>query len=117
MMRSVAGGLLVVTTLTALAVGCTGTGPDEVATISADEFASAYVDLRLSALQTTDSHILPEERAEILTNHGLEETDLLEFIDIHGRDATFMQTVWDSVEARLGRASDSLNSIAAESPR
>ena len=78
---------------------------------------STYVQLRLSALQTTDSNILPEERARILADHGLVETDLLDFVDLHGRDATFMQSVWDSVEVTLTQASDSLNAIANELPR
>lgn len=101
----------------AFGAACTNTGPDEPATISADEFVAVYVDLRLSALQTTDSEILPEERARILGEHGLVEGDLLEFVDARGRDATFMQSVWDSVEVRLNRATDSLNSVAAEIAR
>ena len=96
--------------------GCSSTEPDAVETIDVDAFIDVYIDLRLSALQTSDSEILPEERQRILTEHGLEETDLLEFVDVHGRETIFMQEVWDSVEVRLRRAGDSVNTIVRSEP-
>jgi hypothetical protein len=41
------------------------------------------------------------ERDRILAEHGVGEDDLLEFVDVRGRDALYMHTVWDSIEAQI----------------
>ena len=38
---------------------------------------------------------------EILTEHDVAEADLLEFVEVHGRDARFMHAVWDSIEGKI----------------
>ena len=99
-----------------IGTACSGTEPAPEDTIAVDDFADVYVDLRISALQTSNSEILPEERERILSEHGIEESDILEFVNVHGRKTTFMQEVWDTVEARMRRVSDSLNSVARTLP-
>ena len=104
--------------LTVLAVGvsCTGTDPEDPTTIDSRQFIDAYIDLRISALQTSNEEILPEERERILSEHGLVESDLVDFVDVHGRDPTYMQSVWDSVEVRLQARTDSINRAANNPP-
>ncbi len=101
-----------VVALVALAAlqGCSdGAAPGAEGVPSTEEFVSTYVDLRISALRTTSGEIRAEDRDSILAARGVTDADLFAFVDAHGRDATFMQTVWDSVEVRLNRVRDSVN--------
>ncbi len=108
-----AGGLGLV-----LSLACAdGASPAAGETIPFETFVSTYVDLRMSALRTTSGEIRAEARDSILGERGVTDAELFEFVDAHGRDATYMQSVWDSVEVRLNRARDSINSIVMEQPR
>ncbi len=83
--------------------GCgTGTTPDTAETISPHDFVSTYVDLRLAVLNTGETTELTDSaRAAILKHHGVTEDDLLDFVNVHGKDPAFMKAVWDSVEVSL----------------
>jgi len=100
-LRSVVLSMLVGGSLTLGGCG-TGTPPDTTATISPHDFVSTYVDLRLAVLNTGETTELTDStRAAILDRHGVTEQDLLEFVNVHGNDPTFMKAVWDSVEVSL----------------
>jgi len=99
--------------------GCgTGTTPDTPATISAHTFVATYVDLRLAVLTAEQpTELTDSARAAILDQHGVTEKDLLDFVDVHGRDPAFMKAVWDSAEVALGAAPESGPSLKPGSLR
>ena len=92
------------------ALGCTGAGTEATAdALETDRFVDVYVDLRVAALQQSDGEVTPEDRARVLTEHGVEESDLITFAEVHGADAIFMRGVWDSVEVRYQRRRAEMN--------
>jgi len=95
-------GVRLASALTMLVAACGGTEPDPtLKTIPADQFIDTYVELRLTALRNADGEITPEQRDSILSVREVRSEQMLEFAEVHGRRAQFMQTVWDSVEARF----------------
>jgi hypothetical protein len=78
---------------------CT-TAPAEE-TIGRDAFVEAYVDLRISALETDAQVMTDSLRAVVLARHGLTAEDLLGFAEAHARDLEFMRDVWNDVEAQM----------------
>jgi hypothetical protein len=83
--------------LTVLAGACGG-GEDA---IDREVFIEAYVELRLAALESEDFEVATDQRAEILSRHGVDQDALLRFADVHGRDLDFMNEVWTEVERRI----------------
>lgn len=77
--------------------------PEEepIETIPVETFIATYVDLRMATLRAGVDQIPTAERDRILAEHGVGEDDLLQFVDVRGRDALFMHTVWDSIEAEI----------------
>lgn len=71
--------------------------------IEREVFVATYVDLRRAALRNGPEPITPEARARVLERHGVTSEELLEFVEIHGRDLEYMEAVWDTVEAILGQ--------------
>lgn len=84
---------------TAVLAACT-TAPAEE-TISRDAFVEAYVDLRVSALETDGQVMSDSLRAAVLGRHGLTAEDLLGFAEAHARDLELMRDVWNDVEAQM----------------
>lgn len=82
----------------ALAAAC---GAPDADTIDREIFIEAFVELRLAALESEDFEVAPEQRAEILARHGVDQEGLLRFAEVHGRDVDFMNEVWSEVERRL----------------
>jgi len=90
----------------ALLLGLAACGADETAapsipSIERGTFVATYVDLRASALRRPSGKLTEEDRARILSEHGVSEADLLAFADAHGSNPSFMRAVWDDVEVRL----------------
>lgn len=97
MLAAVAVGVLV-------APAACGTGQDpEPAGIETERFVATYVDLRMATLRAGVDQLPVDRRDSILATHDVSEDDLLEYVEIHGRNAQFMQAVWDTVEDRIDR--------------
>ncbi|HSR40804.1 MAG TPA: hypothetical protein VLL48_01500, partial [Longimicrobiales bacterium] len=98
-------GLAAVALLGSASVSGCGGGADEDAppTIEREAFVATYTDLRLATLRAAG---VPDanRRDAILQEHGVTEEELVEFAEVHGRDADFMRDVWDEVEQRLQEA-------------
>ena len=67
--------------------------------ISREAFIEAYVDLRVGALRSPGEEMPLEERDRILADHGLLDQDLLDFVEIRGRDVQFMRRVWEEIDS------------------
>lgn len=107
--------------LAATACGDGGSGPSdgpsgepEAETISRETFVATYVDLRLAALRRNRETITEEEREEVLERHGVDEDDLLRFVEVHGERADFMQELWEEVDERIRRRSGGESSTRPE---
>ena len=92
--------------LVALTVGasCGGDGAAPVAdeqTISQEAFIEAYIALRVVGLRAPQQLIPPEDRLRVLSEQGVTEEELLEFVEVHGQDVERMQDIWNEVERRL----------------
>jgi hypothetical protein len=66
-------------------------------------FVNTVVALRRAAAQSPSPTIFAQKKAELLTQTGVTEKDLQRFIDVHGSDAPYMSSVWDTVAARIER--------------
>ena len=72
--------------------------------ISRDAFIEAYVALRVGALRIPGEEIRVEARDRILENLGLVDQDLLDFVEVNGRDVQFMRGVWEEVDSIITEA-------------
>jgi hypothetical protein len=91
--------------LLGMAAACgRGDGSASGNVIDRQTFISTYVDLRMAALDDPKVTVSDEQRAAILSRHGVDGESLLRFADVHGRDIRFMSDLWsevdDSVQAR-----------------
>jgi hypothetical protein len=85
----------------ALLAGCRGDSG-----ISFDQFVNATVELRkLSARATTPASYAAGKR-EVEARLHVTDADLDRWARDHSDDVTLMSAAWDSVEARLGRATE-----------
>ena len=87
--------------LLATACGGDAQGPVPADVIDRETFIETYVDLRVAAVTSTEFRVSPEQRAEILTRHGVDGDGLLRFADAHGRDLDYMTEVWAEIEVRI----------------
>lgn len=86
---------------------------ERAASIPRATFIATYVDLRTAATQADDGLLTDAARRRVLTKHGVTEAQMLEFVEVHGRDVEYMQDVWAEVEALVGGSvSDTLPSPA-----
>ena len=69
------------------------------AIISREAFIQAYVELRVEALGIPGEELPLERRDQILESLGLDEDDLLDFVEARGRDIQFMRRVWEEVDS------------------
>lgn len=74
-------------------------GREQGTIISREAFIQAYVELRVEALGTPGEEVPLERRDQILENLGLDEEDLLNFVEKRGRDIQFMRRVWEEVDS------------------
>ncbi len=95
---------------------CTSTEPERPDTIPADRFIDTYVELRVTALSNSTGEITAAQRDSILSASGVLSNEMVEFAEVHGRRAIYMQEVWDSVEVRFQRRRSGLNAGLTESP-
>ena len=92
---------------------CDDEEPDR-AIVEAEWFVATYLDLRMATLRAGVDQLPIPVQDSILAAHEVTEEDLLQFAEIHGRDARFMQAVWDSIENRMDRLrAPVLDSVAA----
>ncbi len=109
--RTLLGGLAVLALVGGLSCSRDDTSPEALAAIDEELFISTFVDLRVAALSAEGGELDPAERERILADRGVSEEDLLQFVEVHGRDVDFMAGVWsraDSLIAEMrepGRAS------------
>lgn len=93
-------------------LACGDFGGEDPAAIEEGRFIEVYVALRMAALRAGTDQLPPEDRDQILSEHGVTEDDLLRFIEVHGQDAQFMHSVWDSIEGEI----DNLRVALPEGP-
>jgi hypothetical protein len=82
-------------------VACGDFGEADQAAIDEGRFIEVYVALRMAALEAGTDQLPTDERDRILAEHDVTENDLLEFVEVHGRNAQFMHGVWDSIEGKI----------------
>lgn len=91
---------------------CGGTEPEpETLAMPTDQFIDTYVELRITALKNPNGEITLEQRDSVLISRTVRPDDLIEFVEVHGLNATFMQGVWDSVEVRFSARKDALGRL------
>lgn len=70
------------------------------------------VDLRLEAYRANHEGELPDEaREEVLARHGVSAEEMTGFVEVHGRDIPFMDSVWVEID---GHVRAGLEALAAE---
>ena len=79
-------------------ISCGGSSPD---TIPRATFIEAYVALREAALQAPTGELDMPARDSILQARELTPEDLLEFVELHGRDPVFMGLVWEAIDVEM----------------
>jgi hypothetical protein len=95
--------------LAALMVSTCSTASDAEDTIDRAVFIQAYVELRMSALDTDSQRLADPARDSILTSNGITVDALTRFATIRGEDPEFMTEVWAEVESRLDQEPGSRN--------
>jgi len=100
-MRRTLAGLALLVALAACG-DADGGAPTNV--IDREAFVSTYVELRVAALHAPDLELSDQQRADILARHGVDEADLLEFADVHGRDIQYMSDVWNEIDGLIQSA-------------
>ena len=88
----------------ALALAACGTGTASNDGVETDTFVATYVELRLATLRAGVDAIPHADRDQILSDHGVSEDDLLQFVELHGRDPQFMASVWDTIQGLIDEA-------------
>jgi hypothetical protein len=71
--------------------------------IPRETFIEAYIALRSIAVRSPNGEVDPISRARILEERGLTEEDLLHFVEVHGRDVTFMGAIWEEIDNEISR--------------
>jgi len=89
-----------VAVLSLASVWACGEGPG-AAGISRGAFVDTYVELRVAALRTEVGDLPDSARSRILTERGLTEGDLLDFVAARGADFVFMRELWNEIEQQL----------------
>ena len=83
------------------ACGTTDAPPVVEGVIDRESFIQVYVDLRDAAVRSPGLTISDEARRDVLTRHGVEEDDLLAFVEAYGRDLDYMNELWAEIERRI----------------
>jgi hypothetical protein len=84
-----------------LATGCSFPTPGEASedAISRESFINAYVELRVAALQAPGREVTVQLRDGVLDGMELQESDLLDFVEVHGKDVQYMRRLWEEVDS------------------
>jgi hypothetical protein len=84
-----------------LATGCSFPTPGEGSedAIPRESFIKAYVELRVAALQAPGQEVTVQLRDGVLDGMELQESDLLDFVEVHGKDVQFMRRLWEEVDS------------------
>jgi hypothetical protein len=100
--RRVRGGVALA--LLALAAGCDdgilGSGRGQ--SLPRDTFMETMVELRLSAYRENNDGVLPPgAHEEILSRNGVSVEEMVGFIEVHGRDIPFMDSLWTEIDGHV----------------
>jgi len=80
--------------------GILGSGQSDA--IPRATFQETMVELRLEAYRANDQGVLPEGAHEaILARHGVSVDQMIQFIEVHGRNIPFMDSVWTDVDGHV----------------
>lgn len=79
-----------------------GGGPE----LDDETFVEVFVDLRIEALRSHGGEIEPEERDRILEKHGVEDEDLIAFVEAHSADIHRMTEIWEAVSDRMAEEAE-----------
>lgn len=93
-------GLWAVIALLIALTACRG-GEGSPGTVDRDTFLDAWVALRVAAAEASDGDLDGPERDRILAEHGVDEQDLVDFVQAHGADIGYMNELWSDVLERL----------------
>jgi hypothetical protein len=88
-------------TLSVFACSPSAPGEPENDAISRELFITAYVELRVAAQQAPDQELTLRTRDRVLARVEVSENELLEFVEVHGRDVQFMRRLWEEVDSVL----------------
>jgi hypothetical protein len=69
--------------------------------ISEDAFVAAMAELRHMGVNWEEGHVPAEDRDRVLREMGLEARELVEFVEIHGRNVPYMFGVWTRVDSAV----------------
>jgi hypothetical protein len=68
-------------------------------------FQETMVELRLEAYRANDQGVLPDGAHEaVLARHGVSVDEMIEFIEVHGRNIPLMDSVWAEVDGHVKAA-------------
>jgi hypothetical protein len=91
-----------VAALAASLAGCsTESPPAPAGVIDRAAFVSTFAELRDAAMKQPLKILADEDRARILSAHGVTEAQLIEFTEAWGADPDYMTKVWDDVRSRM----------------
>jgi hypothetical protein len=93
--------LLILAALSPLACSPTVPSEPEADTISRELFISAYVELRVAALQAPGQELTLAARDRALASVEVTENQVLGFVEAHGKDVPFMRRLWEEVDSIL----------------
>ena len=96
-----AGRLGVAALVATAALGAEACGESSPETMSREAFIETYVALRVAELERAGPVIAEDARDSVLAAHAVAEADLDAFVDAHGRDVVFMQSVWTEVDSLM----------------
>jgi len=77
---------------------------DGEAELDRDTFVATYTELRLAAMEWESTRLPEGERDRILSERGVTESQLREFVHVHGRNVPFMNEIWNEVADEVSRA-------------
>jgi hypothetical protein len=99
-------GLVVLLLLLAPISGCDLGFPesDGEAELDRDTFVATYTELRLAAMEWESAQLPEAERDRILSERGVTESQLRDFVRVHGRNVPFMNEIWNEVADQVSRA-------------
>jgi hypothetical protein len=88
--------ILLVSVLSACDDGIPRSG--QGSTIDRQQFVAAMVGLRAAAVRSPSGRVNAAQRDEILAEHGLEEEDLMRYVEVHGTNVPHMTEVWAEIQ-------------------
>lgn len=97
---TLAAGLWAVIALLTTLTACRG-GEPPPGTVDRDTFLDAWIALRIAAAEASDGDLDGPERDRILAEHGMDEQDLVDFVQAHGADIGYMNELWSDALERL----------------